>query len=141
MIYIQEAETRKIKKEGEKAYPDECCGALLGILNPHEVYDVKEILPIRNTGADSERYHRFEIQPDDVMCVECEARKRGLDVIGYYHSHPDHPARPSEYDREHALPFYLYLIVAVQKGAAVEMTGWRLKEDRTVYIREKPDIL
>jgi proteasome lid subunit RPN8/RPN11 len=127
--------------EGERAYPNECCGALLGFMRPDNDYVVKEILPTGNTHNESERFHRFEIQPDDVLCVECEARKRGYDVIGYYHSHPDHPAVPSEYDREHALPYYLYLIVAVEKGVAGEMTGWRLKDDRSGYFKEFPDIL
>jgi proteasome lid subunit RPN8/RPN11 len=64
------------------------------------------------------------------MKAELAARKRGWEVLGFYHSHPDHPARPSDYDREYALPFYSYVIVAVERGKAAELTSWELAADR-----------
>jgi proteasome lid subunit RPN8/RPN11 len=74
------------------------------------------------------------------MVADRAAEARGLDVVGWYHSHPDHPARPSEYDREHAWPWYSYIIVSVAKGVAGEMTSWRLQDDRAGYEKERIEV-
>jgi proteasome lid subunit RPN8/RPN11 len=74
------------------------------------------------------------------MDADRAAEARGLDVVGWYHSHPDHPARPSEYDREHAWPWYSYIIVSVTKGVAGEMTSWRLQDDRAGYEKERIEV-
>ena len=95
------------------------------------------LFPIENAREDAEQYHRFRIESEDLMRAEHAARAQGKDVLGCYHSHPDHPARPSDYDREHALPFYSYIITAVEQGKAALMTSWVLADDRSVFIEEK----
>jgi proteasome lid subunit RPN8/RPN11 len=97
---------------------------------------VEAIVPIENAWDAGEQYHRFQISPEDMMQAEREARKRGLDVLGFYHSHPDHPARPSDFDREQALPFYSYIITAVEQGRAGELASWELKTDRSEFLVE-----
>jgi len=128
--------TAAIRSEGESAYPNECCGILLG-RGAGEAKQVEEIIPIDNAREEAEQYHRFRIEPEDLMKAEKTARKQGRDVLGFYHSHPDHPARPSDYDREHALPFYSYVILEVHEGRAGELTSWELTEDRTAFMEEK----
>jgi proteasome lid subunit RPN8/RPN11 len=88
------------------------------------------IIPIENAREAEEQYHRFRIEAEDLMKAELAARKQGWDVLGFYHSHPDHPAWPSDYDREYALPFYSYVIVSVERGKAAELTSWELAADR-----------
>jgi proteasome lid subunit RPN8/RPN11 len=136
MIKLSTKVKDAVRQEGERAYPDECCGVLLGRFGEDENCEATEIFPVSNGREAEERYHRFVIQPDDFMKVETEARGRGLDVLGFYHSHPDHPALPSDYDREHALPFYFYVILAVEKGKARNLTGWKLAADRARFIQK-----
>ncbi|MDR0669364.1 MAG: M67 family metallopeptidase [Treponema sp.] len=125
-----------IRGEGEAAYPDECCGILLGRIIDDGRKITEAVMPIVNAREAEERYHRFRIEPEDLMRAEKEARKQGRDVLGFYHSHPDHPARPSDYDREYALPFYSYVIVAVERGKSGELTSWELTADRSAFSRE-----
>ncbi len=121
-----------IAAHGERAYPDECCGVLLGREDRGE-RTIEGLLPIDNQWDASERRRRFLITPDDMLRAEREARRQGLDVLGFYHSHPDAPARPSEFDREHAWPWYTYLIASVRDGKLDELTGWQLRDDRSGY--------
>jgi proteasome lid subunit RPN8/RPN11 len=130
VISLPEGVNLAIRSEGERTYPNECCGILLGVLDDDGTRAVSEILPVDNAREEGEQYHRFVIEPEDFMRAEVSAGRRGLGVLGFYHSHPDHPARPSEYDREHALPFYSYVIVAVERGRAAELTSWELAPDR-----------
>ncbi|MDR3280126.1 MAG: M67 family metallopeptidase [Synergistaceae bacterium] len=136
MIVLPDSASAAIMSEGERAYPNECCGALLGSMDDSGGRVVSEILPIHNGRETEEQYHRFVIGPDDFMASEKTARARGLDVIGFYHSHPDHPAVPSDYDREHALPWYSYVIVAVKSGVSGDLTSWELDGDRSRFIKE-----
>jgi proteasome lid subunit RPN8/RPN11 len=141
-ISISEELMRRIEEEGVGAYPHECCGALLGRdgdgdARPREMV---ELIPFRNQREDSLR-NRFSIDPEDVMRAEKQAQALGLDVVGWYHSHPDHPAKPSEYDREHAWPWYSYIIVSIEKGVAGEMNSWRLDEERGKYLQESVEIV
>jgi proteasome lid subunit RPN8/RPN11 len=143
-IQLNNEQLESIHSHGEREYPNECCGMLLGRADgdAKEVSDVvplknlrldsaraQELLPLDDPGRESEK-NRFLIDPLEQLRVEREARSRGLDVLGYYHSHPDHPARPSNYDREHAWPWYSYVILSVERGNAAEMTSWVLSEDR-----------
>jgi proteasome lid subunit RPN8/RPN11 len=96
-------------------------------------------MPAKLLGEDSPR-NRFSVTSEDVMAAEKEARRHGLDVVGWYHSHPDHPARPSQFDRDHAWPWYSYIIVSVQNGAPQEMTSWRLNDDRQEFSPEGIEI-
>jgi proteasome lid subunit RPN8/RPN11 len=139
---------QKIRQHGAETYPHECCGALLGRDNvggdtTHTADGVE--LPLREVAAlyrlinrreDSPR-NRFSITAEDVREAEKAARDKNLDVVGWYHSHPDHPAKPSQYDREHAWPWYSYVIVSVANGKPADMTSWRLSDDRSDYACEE----
>ena len=139
---------QKIREHGIETYPYECCGALLGRehgltesansdAKGHGVSrEVLGLLPLVNRRDDSPR-NRFSVTADDVREAEKAATKQGFEVIGWYHSHPDHPARPSEFDRDHAWPWYSYIIVSVHTGVPQDMTSWRLKDDRSGYLEEK----
>jgi proteasome lid subunit RPN8/RPN11 len=128
---------KQIPLEGEKAYPNECCGIILGRIDDDGTRIAEEIIPIDNAREETEQYHRFVIEAEDLMKAEKEARRQNRDVLGFYHSHPDHPAKPSDYDREHALPFYSYIIVGVEAKKAEQMTSWELTGDRSAFIEEQ----
>ena len=128
-----------IRKAGADAYPNECCGILLG-KDEGDEHVVTSLRPIENARESDERYHRFLITAEEMMQAELEARRLGLDIVGFYHSHPDHPARPSDYDREHALPFYSYIILRVAEGRPELMTSWRLQISREAFDTETFEI-
>ena len=134
-IELQRQDLERIEKEGVASYPNECCGMLLGKEQDGRKI-IADILPLRNARDDSPR-NRFLILPEDFIHGDREARNRGLDVLGFYHSHPDHPARPSEYDRQHAWPWYTYLILAVENGVPRDLTGWALSDDRLQFSPEE----
>lgn len=134
VLKIPDELIRSIHAHGVETYPHECCGALLG-RDGDESREITALLPLANRRDDSPR-NRFELTPDDVRRAEKTAREKRLELLGWYHSHPDAPARPSEFDREHAWPWYSYVIVSVQKGVARDTTSWRLQDDRTAYDSE-----
>lgn len=123
-----------ILSHGRAVYPHECCGLLLGRVDGKNK-SVLELMAAENVREDSLQ-NRYLISPRDLLKAEKSARGLGLDVIGVYHSHPDHPARPSEFDREHALPWYSYIIVSVAKGGTLELTSWTLRDDRSSFDSE-----
>jgi len=130
----------QIEREGSAAYPNECCGAMLGrdeSQNAQIRRIVQKLEPLKNAFEAGEQYHRFSLEPRDLMLLEKRASSAGLAVLGFYHSHPDHPAKPSEYDRSHAWPFYSYVIVEICKGHAKEMTSWRLDENSEQFAAEE----
>jgi len=137
MLQLSSEPEKNIRADGEAAYPNECCGVLIGEIDNAGVKTVRSTLTIDNAREDGEQYHRFLITPEDMMKAEQTARSMKLDVIGFYHSHPDHPSAPSGYDKDHALPFYSYVIVSVDKGKAQVLTSWELTNDRTDFIQEK----
>jgi proteasome lid subunit RPN8/RPN11 len=130
-LKISDALVRRIEAHGVETFPYECCGALLG-RDDDAGREVKELFALSNRRDDSPR-NRFEITPEDVLLAERTAREKKIDLIGWYHSHPNAPARPSEFDREHAWPWYSYIIVSIRDGAPKEMTSWRLQDDRSAY--------
>jgi proteasome lid subunit RPN8/RPN11 len=137
VLRIREELSERIRAHGGESYPHECCGALLGKDGDGgRAREVAEIVPLTNQRNDSPR-NRFSITPEDVRDAETAARKAGLDLIGWYHSHPDAPARPSEFDREHAWPWYSYIIVSVQERVPRDMNSWRLADDRGHYDAEE----
>ena len=139
---------QKIRQHGAETYPHECCGALLGRDNVDgdgtttagsvqlPVREVAALYPLINRRDDSP-HNRFSVTAEDVREAEKAARDKNLDVVGWYHSHPDHPAKPSQYDREHAWPWYSYVIVSVANGKPADMTSWRLSDDRSDYACEE----
>jgi proteasome lid subunit RPN8/RPN11 len=154
-IWMRAEVAEEIRGHGAETYPEECCGALLGSEGGGEEAEGKpreivELIALVNRQEDSSREmramdkssprNRFLVTPQDVLEVEKAAAARGLDVIGWYHSHPDHAARPSEYDREHAWPWYSYVIVSVRSGVAGEMSSWRLRDDREGFFEERIEI-
>jgi len=116
-----------IERHGEDAFPHECCGALLisegAIIEAH---------PLANT-TEGEAARRFLVGPDAYREAEAWARGRGGTLGGFYHSHPNHPARPSQHDLDHAWPNFVYVIVSVMSGTARDITCWRLREDRSAF--------
>jgi proteasome lid subunit RPN8/RPN11 len=121
----------QIHAHGEKAYPEEGAGFLIG-----NEGQVEKILPLENSREDGARHNRFLITPQEYLKAEITADKLGLSLIGVFHSHPDHPNHPSEYDREWAQPFFSYIITTVNEGKAIESRSWRLVEDRSKFEEE-----
>jgi proteasome lid subunit RPN8/RPN11 len=118
--------------EARRGYPEEICGALLGHSTDANARVVVLALPIENQRT-TERTTRYLIGPDDYRAIDAEARARRLDVVGFYHSHPDHAAEPSAFDREHAWPWYAYVIVPVYDGHPRTPRAWRLADDRSHF--------
>jgi proteasome lid subunit RPN8/RPN11 len=125
-----------IEREGVIAYPNECCGVLVG-RDTSDGRLVEELHAIPNVSAADEQYHRFAADPQAQMRIEKEADARGKTVLGFYHSHPDHPARPSETDRQAAWPFYSYIIVAIRQAKPAEMTCWLLDEKSETFRQQE----
>jgi proteasome lid subunit RPN8/RPN11 len=119
----------------EAAYPDEGAGLLLGD-EPSGQRRVLAILPLANSRESDARRNRYLITPQDMLHGEQEAMRLGLDVIGIFHSHPDSPNQPSEFDREWALPWFSYLITTVNVGQAQGSRSWRLQDDRSQFKEE-----
>ena len=116
-----------IRLHGQQTYPHECCGALVGRDGA-----VTAIVALPNTTDEGPR-RRFLVRPSDYQLSERRATELGGELLGFYHSHPDHPARPSQYDLDHAWPTFAYIIVAVADGSATDMTVWYLQEDRSRF--------
>ncbi len=136
ILQLHEGLAARIRAHGRDTYPHECCGALLGKDSDDDARAVTDLYPLVNRRDDSPR-NRFSITGADFREAEQAAKNAGLDVIGWYHSHPDHPALPSEYDREHAWPWYSYVIVSIANGEAQAMASWRLSDDRMRFAPEK----
>jgi proteasome lid subunit RPN8/RPN11 len=139
-LYLSPSFTRQIESEGAREYPNECCGIMYGrdVKDGETVRRIVERLePVNNAFEEEEQYHRFSISPQQLMKAEKDAAAEGRLVLGFYHSHPDHPARPSEYDRQHAWPFYSYVIVAIANRQAVDMTSWLLDEQTETFRRQE----
>ena len=116
-----------IRRHGQETYPHECCGALIG-----RDGRVADIVPLPNTTEEGPR-RRFLVRASDYRLAERQASEAGAELLGFYHSHPDHPARPSQYDLDHAWPTFAYVIVAVATGKATDMTVWFLQDDRSSF--------
>jgi proteasome lid subunit RPN8/RPN11 len=132
MLNISNQLIEQINAHVEQAYPEEGAGFLIG-----EEGKVKEILALSNAREDEARHNRFLIAPEDYLKAELKADNLGLSLIGVFHSHPDCPNVPSEYDREWAQPFFSYIITRVDNGKAVSHRSWRLVEDRSKYDEEE----
>lgn len=146
-LHLDERLAAQIQAHGAETYPHECCGALLGHDGGRTRGDstgdssreVLDLYALVNRRDDSPR-NRFAVTAEDVRDADMAAQKQGLEVIGWYHSHPDHPARPSQYDQDHAWPWYSYVIVSIENGSPQEMTSWRLADDRHAFSPEGIEI-
>src|SRR5438477_9451409 len=126
-IAVVRAVDDAIRRHGEETYPDECCGALVG-----HGRRVTATVPLPNMTEEGPR-RRFLVRPSDYRMAEGRATELGGELLGFYHSHPDHPARPSQYDLDHAWPTFAYVIVSVASGKSELMTVWFLKDDRSIF--------
>lgn len=125
----------QIRDHGAETYPEECCGFLLGSAED----DTNRVQTIRRVAnrQDTNRKRRYTITPDDYQAANRAAREQNLDIVGFYHSHPDHPAEPSETDLQEAtFPGYTYVIVSVQTGTPTDLTAWTLAPDRSRFEEE-----
>ena len=125
----------QIHTHGEQAYPGEGAGFLLGNANT-DLRVVTALVTLPNAREESARHNRYLLTPQDMLGSEKEADKLGLDVIGVFHSHPDHPNQPSEFDRDWAMPWFSYIITSVNNGQAVASRSWRLTDDRLAFLEE-----
>ncbi len=133
-VALPSALLREIRSHSEAGYPQEICGFLLGSRLSTSKFVIERVIPIANRRTDEdEARRRYLIGPAEYRAAERQAELEGLEIAGIYHSHPDAPARPSEYDLEHALPFCAYIIVSVMEGAAGETTAWLLADDRAAF--------
>jgi proteasome lid subunit RPN8/RPN11 len=130
-VHVPEEILQRMRQHGEETYPHECCGFMLGSVQGDE-QRITEIRSQPNERTES-RENRFVISPEQFKAAEAYARAAGLQLVGIYHSHPDSPARPSEYDREHAWPWFSYVIVSVMGGRAAEANAWQLRDDRSGF--------
>lgn len=131
MIALKRESMESIRLHAEREYPEECCGVLLGV-SDGDRQEVRQVIVLDNRQEEN-RKRRFMISPSQYMQAERKAALENLELIGFYHSHPDHPAIPSDFDTEHALPWFSYLIVSVKSGRSDALTAWLLSNDRTRF--------
>ena len=137
MIFLDREQLAAIREHGERDYPFECCGLLVGTFADDGSKAVLEVYAISNAREEEAKRNRFLIRPEELMRGERHARALSLDVVGFYHSHPDHPAVPSPYDLEHAWPSYSYVIVSVREGRAGDLFSWEMEADRSRFNSEE----
>lgn len=140
VLVLSTLQIAQIEAEGAQTYPNECCGIIIG----RDVADerttrriVERLEPMQNVFDAQQQKRRFAVDPLGLMRAEKSAAAAGQMVLGFYHSHPDHPARPSEYDREHAWPFYSYIIVSIANGQPVDMTSWLLDDSTQTFSKQE----
>ena len=139
MIQLKREDLEQMKNIAEEAYPYECCGVLAGTENGG-MRTVAEVIPAENHRTDSPE-NRYLITADFMRQIENRLQNTKSSIVGFFHSHPDVPARPSTYDKEHAWPWYAYVIVSVRRGRAVEVYNWKLRNDRSEFDAERIDVL
>lgn len=140
MIRVPKEQLAEIREHGVRDYPYECCGLLLGRFG-EDGKVVHETYPISNAREESAKRNRFLITPEELMRGERYARSRDLEVVGFYHSHPDSPAVPSKYDLEHAWPTYSYVIVSTSEGQSGDLLSWEQEADRSRFKQEELEIV
>jgi proteasome lid subunit RPN8/RPN11 len=139
LIALEEQHKDEMRAHGERDYPFECCGLMLGRFD-NSRKQVVETYPISNARAEEAKRNRFLIRPEELMRGEKYAREKGLDVLGFYHSHPDDRAVPSQYDLEHAWPTYSYIVIAIEKGQAADLQSWEMEPDRSRFNEEEMSV-
>jgi proteasome lid subunit RPN8/RPN11 len=137
MIQLKNNHRNEIAAHGERDYPHECCGLLLGSFTEEGVKAIAELYPISNAREEQAKRNRFLIRPEELMRGERYAETKELEVVGFYHSHPDHPAVPSQYDLDHAWPMFSYIVISVSAGAARDLRSWQMESDRSRFTEEE----
>ena len=130
VIYINKTTYQKMLADAKAAYPNECCGVLLG--KDKKVATARLMENINKDRAND----RYEVNPKELLKIEKEASAGRLEVIGFYHSHPDHPDRPSAFDRERGWPFYSYVIISVHNGKDVSVRSWTFEDEKEPFREE-----
>ncbi|AFY76015.1 MAG: M67 family metallopeptidase [Hydrococcus sp. C42_A2020_068] len=139
MIRATLEQIQQIRAHAENTYPEECCGLLIGKIEGENKILIEVIATENSWDAEAAEFlsveagskrNRFSIAPEVLLRVQKETRDRNLSIIGIYHSHPDHPAIPSEFDRAIAWQQYSYMIISLSQGRAVEIRSWFLDENR-----------
>ncbi|OKH23208.1 hypothetical protein NIES593_10195 [Hydrococcus rivularis NIES-593] len=139
MIRATLEQIQQIRAHAENTYPEECCGLLIGKIEGENKILIEVIATENSWNAEATEFlsveagskqNRFSIAPEVLFRVQKETRDRNLSIIGIYHSHPDHPAIPSEFDRAIAWQQYSYMIISLSQGRAVEIRSWFLDENR-----------
>jgi proteasome lid subunit RPN8/RPN11 len=128
-------EAARVLAQARRVYPEEGCGVLLGRDHGAD-REIERVIVVENR-SDGARGRRYQISPERLLAIEKEGREAGLEVVGFFHSHPDHPAEPSRFDLEHAWPYYSYLIVSILQGEVAETRAWRLSADRSRFDPER----
>ncbi len=141
MITISTNQLSEINRHGEQDHPYECCGLLIGHYEADGRKVVTETFPISNAREETAKRNRFLIEPQELMRGEKYARSKQLDIVGFYHSHPESPAVPSQYDLEHAWPTYSYIIVSVMNQKAGDLFSWEQRPDRSKFDREEMSVV
>ena len=129
MMTLGHTVLHKIKLHAMEAWPEECCGVLLGSENG-ATRRVCDVVPLTNAREEN-RGRRFLVTPEEYRSAERRAKEEGVAVLGFYHSHPDHPAQPSAFDLEHAMPWFSYVIASVERGLPTNVRSWVLLDDRS----------
>lgn len=137
MIKLNLEHEEAIRRHGEAEYPHECCGLLIGRTEADKRKTVMEIYPVSNAREEEAKHNRSLILPDEYVRGERHARTRGLEIVGNYHSHPDHPAEPSKFDLDHAWPTWSYVIVSIGAGRARDLRSWEMRADRSRFDEEE----
>jgi proteasome lid subunit RPN8/RPN11 len=137
VIVLDQTQVGAMNAHGERDYPFECCGLLIGRFLQDGSKEVVETFPISNAREEEAKRNRFLIRPEELLAGESEAMRKGLDVVGFYHSHPDDDAVPSGYDLDHAWPIYSYIIVSVREGSARDLRSWEMEADRSKFNPEE----
>ena len=137
MITVSDENMNAMRRQAEEEYPHECCGLLIGRIEDDGSKTVLEVYPVSNAREEEARHNRSLILPEEYLRGERRARERKLDVVGNFHSHPDHPAVPSQFDLEHAWPVWSYIIVSVREGKAADVRSWEMEADRSRFNEEE----
>lgn len=138
MIRLSKIQIEAIKQDGVRDFPHECCGVILGDL-VDGVKVVRELRPLSNVHEDGHE-RRYLVSPDEMLTLMQEERRTKRKILGFYHSHPNHPAIPSEYDRDWASPWYTYIIVSIIDGKPDIISSWLLQDDRLAFTPDEIEI-
>lgn len=142
MLRIPRSVLKKLMAHVESTYPEEGCGLLIGRIDGG-IRVVTDCVPTANSysGSSGSRRNRYAIDPLEYMRIEDSVSRNGMSVLGVFHSHPDVPAVPSKYDREHAFPLFSYLIVSVRRGKTEQVMAWRLDEVTWEFVEESLEVI
>lgn len=139
LLKLESEFIERIREHGQHSYPEECCGFLFGS-SEGEVKHVRDLHELTNSSGEN-RSRRYVIRPEEFRAAEVWAAGKDLEILGTYHSHPDHPSRPSQFDLDHALPWWSYIILSVEKGNPSAISSWILNDDRSGFGEERIEVV